>query len=62
MSEQETTQKTPLVPSDRVDELAQLIKDSSTVPMFSLKINLDRTPGLTDTKLGGLPYWPADLA
>ena len=60
MSEQETTQKTPLVPSDRVDELAQLIKDSSTVPMFSLKINLERTPGLTDTKLGGLPYWPSD--
>lgn len=52
----------PLVPSERVEELVQLIKDTTTTPIFRLRINEGRTPGLTDTKLGGLPYWPADLA
>ena len=60
MNEQDATQQAPLIPSDRVEELAQFIKDHSAVPMFALKINVDRTPGLTDTKLGGLPYWPKD--
>jgi len=62
MSTEEATSQTPLIPSDRVEELVQLIKDSTTVPMFKLAINEERTPSLTGTKLGGLPYWPAGLA
>ena len=61
MSPQEAPSQTPLIPSDRVDELAQLIKDSSVTPMFALKINEERTPSLTSTKLGGLPYWPQGM-
>ena len=61
MSPQEAPSQTPLIPSDRVDELAQLIKDSSVTPMFALKINEGRTPSLTSTKLGGLPYWPQGM-
>ena len=62
MSTHETTDQTPLIPGDRVDELAQLIKDSTTTSLFSLKINDSRKPSLVDTKLGGLPYWPSCLA
>ena len=62
MSTQETTDQTPLIPSERVDELAQLIKDSTTTPLFSMRINDTRKPSLVDTKLGGLPYWPSCLA
>ncbi len=61
MSTQEAPSQTPLIPSDRVDELAQLIKDSSVTPMFALKINEERTTSLTSTKLGGLPYWPQGM-
>ena len=51
----------PLIPSQFVDQIAQLIKESTTTSYYSLRINEDRAPGLTDTKLGGLPYWPASL-
>ena len=61
MSAPKKTSQTPLIPSDRVDELAQLIKDSTATPFFSLSINDDRKPSLVDTKLGGLPYWPSCL-
>lgn len=62
MSEEATPQKSFPIPSDRVEELIQLIKETSTAPLFSLAIDEARTPALTDTKLGGLPYWPCDLA
>ena len=54
--------ETPLIPSDRIEELAKLIQDSTHTDLFSLAINEERTPGLTDTKLGGIPYWPLDEA
>ena len=47
-----------LIPSDRVEEIVQAIKDMTSAPYFKLVVNEGRTPGLTDTKLGGLPYWP----
>ena len=51
----------PLIPSEHVEEIARLIKESTETSYFSLKINEERKPGLTDTKLGGLPYWPHEL-
>ena len=48
-----------LIPSDRVEEIVQAVKDMTSAPYFKLVVNEGRTPGLTDTKLGGLPYWPA---
>ena len=48
-----------LIPSDRVEEIVQAVKDMTSAPYFKLGVNEGRTPGLTDTKLGGLPYWPA---
>ena len=62
MCASKTASQTPLIPGDRVDELAQLIKDSTATSLFSLKINDGRNPALVDTKLGGLPYWPSALA
>ena len=60
MQEQGSTQQAPLVPSDRVDELAQLMKDASATTLYKLSIDEGRVPALTDTKLGGIPYWPTD--
>jgi len=50
-----------LIPSERVEEVVQAVKDTTTMPYFKLVIDEERVPGLTDTKLGGLPYWPSDL-
>lgn len=52
----------PCVPSDKVIELAELIRTRTSMPAYRLSIEAGRTPGLADTKLGGLPYWPAHLA
>lgn len=51
----------PRVPTDKVSEIAATIRERTSMPAFRLTIEADRTPGLTDTKLGGLPYWPAHL-
>ena len=37
--------------------IASEIKQRTTVPCYRLEINSERKPKLTDTKLGGLPYW-----
>lgn len=50
------------MPSNRVDELVQTIKDSTVTHLFRLKIVEGQKPSLTDTKLGGIPYWPRDVA
>lgn len=62
MSTEDTAAQAPLIPSERVDELAQLIKQTSQTSLYKLRICEERTPTLTSTKLGGLPYWPRDLA
>ena len=59
MAEKTHETETPLVPSSRVEELVQLVKDKTDTPIFKLTINESRTPGLTDTKLGGIGYWPS---
>ena len=46
---------------EETTRLAQAIKDTTSTRAYRLTIERDRTPGLTDTKLGGLPYWPAAL-
>lgn len=61
MAEETREAETPLVPSKRVEELVQHIKDGTTTPIYKLIINEERTPGITDTKLGGIGYWPAGL-
>lgn len=61
MSTEDTAAQAPLIPSERVDELAQLIKQTSQTSLYKLRICEERTPTLTSTKLGGLPYWPRDL-
>lgn len=65
MSQDKQEQQAPTpqrVPADKVPALAAAIRGRTSMPAFRLVIEADRTPGLTDTKLGGLPYWPADLA
>ena len=51
----------PLIPSEHIEAIVKLVKETSTVPNYSLSITEERTPGLTDTKFGGLPYWPSGL-
>lgn len=55
---QEEQQK---VPADRLRELIEKIKDKTSMPAYRLVIEAGRKPALTETKLGGLPYWPAGL-
>ena len=54
----ENESKAPLIPSERVDEIARLVKDTTATKAYRLSINESVTPGLTSTKFGGLPYWP----
>ena len=63
MSQDEQTSKDqlPRVPQDKVSDLIEAIRTRTSMPAFRLAIDAGRTPGLTDPKLGGLPYWPADL-
>ncbi|MBP3893754.1 MAG: DUF1963 domain-containing protein [Atopobiaceae bacterium] len=51
----------PLVPTDKVPVIAEAIRKRTSMPAYRLRIEAGRKPGLTDTKFGGLPYWPADL-
>ena len=62
MSDTPEKSEAPLIPSDRVEEIAQLIMDSTRTNLFKLKLDEGRTPTLTGSKLGGIPYWPSDLA
>ena len=51
-----TPEPQKLTPPD-IERLAQAVKDATSTTAYRLIIDADRTPGLTDTKLGGLPYW-----
>lgn len=43
-----------------LEQLVAEIRRTTATPAFSLSIADGRVPSLTDTKLGGLPYWPRD--
>ena len=45
----------------RVEQFINEVKQLTAKPCFSLVPDFDNKPGITDSKLGGLPYWPADL-
>ena len=51
MERQDASQETPLIPSEHVDELCRLVKESTATSLHSLKIAGDRIPSLTSTKL-----------
>ncbi len=47
--------------SSRVEQFINEVKQLTAKPCFSLVPDFDNKPGITDSKLGGLPYWPADM-
>ncbi len=49
------------VSTERVPEIVAAIREKTNMPAYQLVIEGDRTPGLTDTKFGGFPYWPTNL-
>ena len=51
----------PKVPTERVPEIVAAVIEKTSMPAYRLVIEGDRKPGLTDTKFGGLPYWPLNL-
>ena len=51
----------PMVPANRLEDLARALKDATRMSAFSLRIDSDASPTLTSSKLGGLPYWPRGL-
>lgn len=50
----------PKVPHEQIPLVAEAIKEATSTLAYRLVVEADRVPGLTDTKLGGLPYWPRD--
>lgn len=47
--------------SNRAQLFIDEVKQLTAKPCFTLKPVFDREPGITDSKLGGLPYWSADM-
>ena len=52
----------PMVPSERLEDLVAAFKNAVRADAFALRIDPEKTPTLTSSKLGGLPYWPRELA
>lgn len=44
----------------RVELFINEVKQQTAKPCISLVPDFDRTPNVTDSKLGGLPYWPSN--
>lgn len=48
-------------PSEQqVDRIIKWIDEKTSKSCYRLSININRNPGLSDTKFGGVPYWTAD--
>lgn len=43
--------------AEKVDKIIKRLSRTATSPCYDLRINFTHKPSLTDTKLGGLPYW-----
>lgn len=41
----------------QIKEIADVLKEKTAVEAYSLTICPDKTPDLSDSKFGGLPYW-----
>lgn len=46
-----------ILPVSQVDTIIKWIEDKTARTSYRLTINMDRKPGLSDTKFGGVPYW-----
>lgn len=47
-------------PSERAMRIAEEITRRTTCNHYRLVLNEERMPAITDSKIGGIPYWPAD--
>lgn len=47
--------------SEKALSIAEEIKRRTTCEHYRLVLNEERAPGVTDSKIGGRPYWPADM-
>ena len=50
-------QKKPYQGDIPLEALLEDIKARTKVPAYRLRVRRGKTPGLTDSKIGGLPYW-----
>lgn len=46
--------------SERAMRIAEEIIRRTTTEHYRLELNEERKPSVTDSKIGGIPYWPAD--
>lgn len=44
---------------EQIEKIRKQIEENTSRTAYRLVIDADRKPGLTDTKFGGVPYWPA---
>lgn len=47
--------------SERAKHIADEIIRRTTIEHYRLMLNEEREPSITSSKIGGLPYWPADM-
>ncbi len=46
-------------PSQQARAIADEVKRRTSCSHYRMALNEERTPGITDSKIGGLPYWPS---
>ena len=47
--------------SERARRIAEEINRLTACEHYRLILDEERTPAITDSKIGGMPYWPADM-
>lgn len=45
---------------EQIEAIRRQIEKKTVQTAYCLSVNMERKPGLTDTKFGGVPYWPSD--
>lgn len=43
--------------TEKVDKIIQRLLRTATAPCYELRLNFTRNPTISDSKIGGLPYW-----
>ena len=54
-----TIKNSPFATEEGISALKRYIKEHACKPALILHPKLDRSPSLTSSKLGGIPYWPS---
>lgn len=48
------------ITEEKIEDIRRQIEKKTIQTAYCLSVNMERKPELTDTKFGGVPYWPSD--